>query len=494
VIGQPNQPRPVFFMSRNNGFLVPLVPADELPFNVRLQGVPRVLQWEQTYGMQHVGSAPYTGLTFQLVNDIGVQHDGSQTPTSTYGHYRSQPRTSIQPAAINETQSIIDAICSSAAGAAEAARLGYVPKAEPPSLPSGCPPDQDKKKYCTYWIRNGECDYTQQGCLYRHEMPDKETLENIGFRTVPRWWLEKQQRVIKIGGVGGEIAGVNQNASTNTEAPIMTGLEWTEKKSIGNGDTSERDTNSTRTGSESGISTGTFSSANMVHRGLAKAMSTSYGASKPTKPVKPGKPKEIKVPAFKAESNPTPPSSPAGLRTTSTTGDRIDLAMHLISSPPCSSTRSRSTNSSAQSSPSVSSTPSKQPLGEFCPTSTKAPTKIANSNSRNTKIFVPIGEPTEPHITEVTETTRNQNDQTRRQYTKRSTAVSTIGCVKSLEQQFQEMLKAKISEAGKEQELRLIASRHASGDEENKKDKRSVPRRSAKTGRRICHSAAVAPI
>ena len=30
----------------------------------------------------------------------------------------------------------------------------------------------------------------QQGCYYKHEMPDRETLENIGFRHVPRWWQE----------------------------------------------------------------------------------------------------------------------------------------------------------------------------------------------------------------------------------------------------------------------------------------------------------------
>jgi hypothetical protein len=45
--------------------------------------------------------------------------------------------------------------------------------------------------YCTHWIRHGECDYIQQGCRYKHEMPNKATLQNIGFRTVPRWWQEK---------------------------------------------------------------------------------------------------------------------------------------------------------------------------------------------------------------------------------------------------------------------------------------------------------------
>ncbi|KAL8794574.1 MAG: hypothetical protein Q9195_002909 [Heterodermia aff. obscurata] len=45
-----------------------------------------------------------------------------------------------------------------------------------------------KKVYCTHWIRWGECDYTQQGCLYKHEMPDEAKLQEIGIATYPRWF------------------------------------------------------------------------------------------------------------------------------------------------------------------------------------------------------------------------------------------------------------------------------------------------------------------
>ena len=76
-----------------------------------------------------------------------------------------------------------------------AARIGYVPRR--PLPPSGVEPEQEKKVYCTYWIRTGECDYTQQGCLYKHEMPDLETLKKIGFISEPRWWKEKY--AVKLG-------------------------------------------------------------------------------------------------------------------------------------------------------------------------------------------------------------------------------------------------------------------------------------------------------
>ncbi|KAK3109376.1 hypothetical protein LTR53_017431, partial [Teratosphaeriaceae sp. CCFEE 6253] len=62
--------RPLYFLSRHTGILVPLVPADELPFNVRLMGVPRVLRVEEKGGMQHVGARPATGLTFRLERDL----------------------------------------------------------------------------------------------------------------------------------------------------------------------------------------------------------------------------------------------------------------------------------------------------------------------------------------------------------------------------------------------------------------------------------------
>lgn len=60
-----------------------------------------------------------------------------------------------------------------------------------PGPPSGYEPDHSKKKYCTHWIRTGECDFLQQGCRYKHQMPDRTTLARIGFRSVPRWWQER---------------------------------------------------------------------------------------------------------------------------------------------------------------------------------------------------------------------------------------------------------------------------------------------------------------
>lgn len=52
-------------------------------------------------------------------------------------------------------------------------------------------PREEGKVYCTYWIARGQCHYTQQGCRFKHQMPDLETLREImGRNSYPKWWLE----------------------------------------------------------------------------------------------------------------------------------------------------------------------------------------------------------------------------------------------------------------------------------------------------------------
>ena len=47
-----------------------------------------------------------------------------------------------------------------------------------------------KKKFCTYWIRTGNCDYVQEGCKYLHVIPNEETRLRIGVRDMPKWAKE----------------------------------------------------------------------------------------------------------------------------------------------------------------------------------------------------------------------------------------------------------------------------------------------------------------
>lgn len=248
------QSRIAYFITRTNGTPVPLIPADELPYSVKLQHVPRVLTPDQTYGLNYIGNAPYTGTTFRLENpsthdsmrrfdcqtsDENLGGRGScsplprpfQAPDSLarpfLGHdnnnyYSAQNSLSTRPISAHETskswrradpvttaltyptdssdpaQNAINAILRSQAGAETAERIGYRSQDGIPP-PSGKLPDQEKKEWCTYWILHGDCAYVQQGCRYRHEMPDKAKLAEIGINHVPRWWLE-QNSAVKLGG------------------------------------------------------------------------------------------------------------------------------------------------------------------------------------------------------------------------------------------------------------------------------------------------------
>ncbi len=61
----------------------------------------------------------------------------------------------------------------------------------PAAMVTGTPGSLPKKVYCMFWIRKGECDYTQTGCKYKHEMPDdEETLSILGLREIPSWFRE----------------------------------------------------------------------------------------------------------------------------------------------------------------------------------------------------------------------------------------------------------------------------------------------------------------
>ena len=116
------------------------------------------------------------------------QHPLPQRPMSAHDLTTMPWRKTPTSSPVDKTQAVIDAIVGAKQGPA-AVRTQSAPP------PSGSVPDQDKKEFCTYWIRTGECDYTQQGCLYKHEMPDVDTLKAIGFRGTPKWWIEKNQKV-----------------------------------------------------------------------------------------------------------------------------------------------------------------------------------------------------------------------------------------------------------------------------------------------------------
>jgi hypothetical protein len=529
---QDNQLRPTHYIVRTNGpnncVSVPLIAVDELPFTVRLQGIPRVLQDDQTHGMLHVGYAPFTIHRYQLEGDPVQQNNIHPTISQPSQHTRAQSSTSVNPIAkylppdayarqalaqaaqntaafttntaistpasntyvpppqrplsAHETaktwrsnikptsttppptstpannkpadspQTIIDKIMATESGAAEAARVGYIPRSTP-TPPSGIVPDQDKKEFCTYWLRTGECDYTQQGCLYKHEMPDRATLTKIGFRDVPRWWQEKQ-RIIRFGG---------QKPTVGPAFNIKTS-EWLKQNIRRGSETSESDSDGLPCPRSSGEDSDSTSSSSLTCAGNKSSGNEKVQTTKPM--FVPG------VTSFPS----SPSSSPVGDRKASCYSDLIDLSAPLLPTP-SSSASSSPKDSSTKSSPHKLITPSNTAVQEdFKPikaTADKNKTEKAPPGPNTVKVFVPKGESAEHHIAEATKkhqrrTRRGEQGEKgdRSQHARRTAPVSAIGPVKPLEQQIQEMQKAKnekvnITSKTADKPHGLMASRHA---------------------------------
>lgn len=53
-------------------------------------------------------------------------------------------------------------------------------------------PIHGKKIYCSYWMSKGECNFAQQGCQFKHIMPDNlEDLNALGYQDIPKWYRDK---------------------------------------------------------------------------------------------------------------------------------------------------------------------------------------------------------------------------------------------------------------------------------------------------------------
>ncbi|KAK7552761.1 hypothetical protein IWX49DRAFT_556818 [Phyllosticta citricarpa] len=193
--------RPDWFIQRDNGNYVPVLAVDELPVEVHLEGVPRNINQDKAKGMTFLGNWQYTGQTYSLVSK---EQKTAQPPTanstgppksvaiqqsdSHMGLRPKEPEDSETVVGYEKPLSLADKIAEATPEAA--ARHNYI--IQPPLPPSGKQPDQTKKEYCTYWIKTGGCDFTQQGCMYKHEMPDLKTLrEKIGVTRVPKWYSDK---------------------------------------------------------------------------------------------------------------------------------------------------------------------------------------------------------------------------------------------------------------------------------------------------------------
>ncbi|KAH7135417.1 hypothetical protein B0J11DRAFT_159112 [Dendryphion nanum] len=216
-----------YYLVRPSGKMVPLIPADQLPF--QLQGLPNHLTYRQmsdekwqflTETNEHALPLRIDNPVIQSKSSQDTMHGGLvnkcvapdhrvRTATADATYARSldegkidnlsgtmktltlEPRPAVKRPLSHSLRELTPTLTESFASiyTKDAQRFGLSPRTS--ASPSGIDPDPNKKIYCTHWIRTGECDYLAQGCRYKHEMPAREKLREIGLNEIPRWWREK---------------------------------------------------------------------------------------------------------------------------------------------------------------------------------------------------------------------------------------------------------------------------------------------------------------
>ncbi|KAL5116390.1 hypothetical protein ACEQ8H_005738 [Pleosporales sp. CAS-2024a] len=206
-----------FYVLRR-GVMVPLVPADQIP--LQLRGVPRQLShrqmsdenWRYLHETKHsatrleiqapaefsspMPTTPPSRLTTgYLAPDHHVRNSSSELSPATSIVRRWPPPSYLAKNADVHAHARCNVSTERPASLTDAIAPVYHKNAQQlgarTTYPSGIKPNHTLKEYCTHWIQTGECRYLAIGCIFKHEMPNIDKLRELGFTRVPLWWKEK---------------------------------------------------------------------------------------------------------------------------------------------------------------------------------------------------------------------------------------------------------------------------------------------------------------
>jgi len=218
--------KPQYFITRQNGALVPLIALDELPANVQVRGVPRSLTPFDIAGMTSLGlcESRHQFYVVEGINNTKFEQFSGMLPPRSSIHLSCRPVVSLPtsqaaPSFVlpaespfpeqRRSDSTSTSTVSFDQSVATATRTSANPSASTSPEPAAVPawrknatseevkpapsvPITGQKVYCSYWLRKGECDFAQQGCIYKHEMPtDLATLLTVGFTDIPLWYRQR---------------------------------------------------------------------------------------------------------------------------------------------------------------------------------------------------------------------------------------------------------------------------------------------------------------
>lgn len=158
---------------------VPLIAADELPSGLHPDDFPRALADAEAAKLQFVGKL--------TACPEAQQYSTASVPSRISHAFKASSRKRLQQSISNGKSIGYNQPTRSAQPSIDGPALRRLP-------PSGQEPDLSRKQFCSHWIRTGECDFMQQGCIYKHVMPGLATLKTIGFQKTPSWYQQAGAR------------------------------------------------------------------------------------------------------------------------------------------------------------------------------------------------------------------------------------------------------------------------------------------------------------
>ena len=259
-------PKIRYYIHRTNGnAIVPLIPADQLPFKLRdfpknlnhrqlSEGgwkfldetaevpFPLLLLTPKVQGPEgrqlHLEFSEYQNLTEEALTEDGLSVNASAGAELSNNEIEPEGLLSELPAIVASTTSTktknrsddsanhvsiskIKSLADSMAAiyTQDARRLRYTKSTHTIKAPVL----EKEREFCRRWIRTGECVHAIKGCWYKHEMPSVEKLRDLGIGSVPQWYQQKGRVTHRslLKGSAKNATGIKSSCSTTQNQDVQ---------------------------------------------------------------------------------------------------------------------------------------------------------------------------------------------------------------------------------------------------------------------------------
>jgi hypothetical protein len=169
--------------------IVPLIPLDHFPEWMEVEGVSRLISFEETVGMVNLGTFAAASDKYRLkfidLQNVGDDGEGVTQPGA------SAPSTTTRCASSQDLGSALDELHGGSiierhgiGNRVDARRSDGRPASD------AAPKMRGKDKHCFSWCQKGSC-ARGDNCSFTHEMPlTPQGLKAVGLAQPPLWWQD----------------------------------------------------------------------------------------------------------------------------------------------------------------------------------------------------------------------------------------------------------------------------------------------------------------